>query len=192
MKLFIKRLSSVTGSSVCFLNEPTVPDSNKHRNISSSYGGPEMTQTITLSQQRRVIWLIRARFEEKRPVRRQYITLLTTRTIKLLYHLLFLAFLHPSQVKYSALFSCWLCAAGGQIQLLKTERKASQTAAGEAITNLLTLISFLQRRKPERVFQTLNVERRNTAFCGAYGVIFPRSDPTAGLRHRKSAAVTVS
>lgn len=49
--------------------------------------------TITFLQQRvgEVIWLIRTEIEEKHPVRRQYITTLTTGTIKVLGHLLFLA-----------------------------------------------------------------------------------------------------
>lgn len=53
----------------------------------------DTNNTIKFSQQREreVIWLIRAEILEKRPVRRQYITVLTTGTIKLLCHVLFLA-----------------------------------------------------------------------------------------------------
>lgn len=75
-----------------------------------------------------VIWLIRAEIQEKRPARRQYITVLTTGTIKLLCHLLFLAWeqglFHPSQVKYSAVVvSEWpgMGGRGGR----KTESKAT-------------------------------------------------------------------
>lgn len=50
-----------------------------------------MTQTATLSKRSQIIWLIRAGIQEKRPARRQYITTLTTGTIKLLCHWLFLA-----------------------------------------------------------------------------------------------------
>lgn len=108
-----------------------------------------MTLTITLFQQSSVIWLIGAEIQEKRPVRRQYITMLTTGTIKLLCHLLFLAWKQGPFIPRR--LNVHLCSRRGS--WASNVRVEPQTVAGEAITELLLLINALRRSHHRHIVQ---------------------------------------
>lgn len=139
---FGKRLASgLIGGPAWSLSGPSVFGRDEHHQTARSYRVLQMTQTITLFQQSSVIWLIGAEVQEKRPVRRQYITALTTGTIKLLCHLLFLAWKQGPFIPRR--LNVHLCSRRGS--WASNVRVEPQTLAGEAITELL-LISALRRR----------------------------------------------
>lgn len=126
----------------------------------------DTNNTIKFSQQREreVIWLIRAEILEKRPVRRQYITVLTTGTIKLLCHVLFLAWEQglfiPRRLNIQLclllVVNGWRKRRGGQDPASKQKVKP-QTAAGEVFIDLFILISTLQWRYYGHIVHLVNL-----------------------------------